>query len=958
MSIWSRIERRLTDLAGEILPDDVHEQLTLARQHLRDDDPTTAAEILGPVVEARPDHLGALSLLGVAELQRGRHDEALAAFDQAIGVRQSDPDAHVGRGQVLFAMERLDEAAVAFRNAVETAGGDREILAVAYRGAGLTFRRLDKLDKAVRELRKAVAESPRDPLALASLGEALHAHPEISDEEAKKYLGWAREGDAPALAYLVSGQIALSEARIEEARELFTVAAARAEVAAQNDERTAAMLGTADVGLATGQLADAHEALMRALELAPESVEVHARLAGLHERSGSAEAALASYQRASDLGTTRDVLAAAVKLAIDSGDQARISRFGEKLAALAEPETAEADLGDIAGAIVLREDGDHESARSIYRQILQRGDNPDAHLGLALEFIETDPKAAAEHALAALRAAPIRTRQRARELLRRARRAELGVDDGESISEDLIATLTGLERLCLARTELSSLARGVAEAASDFDRPLLVTVMGEFSSGKSTFVNAFIGAEVAPTGITPTTATINVVRYGRERGGRILYRDDASEDVPWAELFDRLRQLSPGEAERISRVEILLPLEILERVNLVDTPGLNSILPEHEKVARDFIARADAVVWVFSAGQAGKKTEGQALAAITDQGVRVLGALNKVDQLSPSDIEKVAAMVNQELGDKLEAIVPVSARLATEGKEGSRWPDLELALETHFFARANKLKESAVRRKLAEIFTQARARVGAQRRELADGSEKLASAAAALREHAYNFEAEVAGAERRAISNELGTLYRDAALEVLELVLPRSLPFGSHKATRADRDYLISLLETRLEQALTHSRRRVEAAIRALCGDALRAEIETAPLLGASSAALSQSVSDATLLFDARVYTSALAYLRGYLRGGYVEHFFRVDLPKLDLAEDAVYHALYRDSPNVDALVGKKLAEAGGGALLTIAERLEAMSRVLSAAGADLEEGSVAALDSLEARRGSGDGSS
>ena len=46
--------------------------------------------------------------------------------------------------------------------------------------------------------------------------------------------------------------------------------------------------------------------------------------------------------------------------------------------------------------------------------------------------------------------------------------------------------------------------------------------MGEFSSGKSSFVNAFIGADVAPTGITPTTATINVVRYGRERGGRIV----------------------------------------------------------------------------------------------------------------------------------------------------------------------------------------------------------------------------------------------------------------------------------------------------------------------------------------------------------------------------------------------------------------------------------------------------
>ena len=75
-----------------------------------------------------------------------------------------------------------------------------------------------------------------------------------------------------------------------------------------------------------------------------------------------------------------------------------------------------------------------------------------------------------------------------------------------------------------ARRELGHFVGEVARAAANLDQPLLVTVMGEFSSGKSSFVNAFIGADVAPTGITPTTATINVVSYGRERGGRIIAR--------------------------------------------------------------------------------------------------------------------------------------------------------------------------------------------------------------------------------------------------------------------------------------------------------------------------------------------------------------------------------------------------------------------------------------------------
>ena len=949
MSIWSRIERRLTDLAGELLPDDVHDQLSLAREQIAAGNPRTAVDILEPVVDARPDHVGALSLLGVAELERNRFEEALSAFDRASASRPDFADAKIGRGQALLALERFEDAATAFRSAVEVADGDRDVLAVAYRGAGLSYRRLGQLDKAVRELRKAVAEAPRDPNALTALGEALHVHPDTSDEEAKKYLGWARETDAPSLAFLISGQIALLEGYPDDAAELFAAALNRADLGGRPAEKAGALIGIADVALARGELSEAHQALLRALEITPESVDVHARLAALHVRTDSPDNALAAYDRAAELGAGPEILADAIPLALATGDRERLDTFAAALRAT-EISGARTELAEIATAASMALGGERAAATDQFRSILERSDSPHAHLGVGELILEDSPALAADHALAALRSARGEARHRARELLANARRAELGIADDRAMVADLVATFTGLERLVLARTELAGLARLVTEAAADFDRPLLVTVMGEFSSGKSTFVNAFIGAEVAPTGITPTTATINVVRHGRERGGRILYRDDRSEDVAWDALFERLRGLTPEEAETISRVEILLPLDILEKVNLVDTPGLNSILPEHEKVARDFIARADAVVWVFSASQAGKKSEGLALGAITDQGVRVLGALNKIDQLSDKDIETVQAMVSEELGDKLEAIVPVSARLATSGDAASRWADLELALETHFFARAKKLKASAARRKLTVVFKRAREETVTRREALATSAAALQEAADAIRSRAGDFDAEIAAAERRTISMELADLYRDAAKEILELVLPRSLPFGSHKATPADRDYLISLLETRLESALAHSRRRVDASIREICALAVRAEHDAMSHFASQGATVPDVIGDASTLLEARVYASALAFLRGYLRGGYVENFFRSDLPKIDLAEDAVYHALYRDAPNVDSLIAKQLAEAGSTALRSVADRLAALSRILAARIADIDAGTLAPLDDLEIR--------
>src|SRR5439155_9391407 len=139
---------------------------------------------------------------------------------------------------------------------------------------------------------------------------------------------------------------------------------------------------------------------------------------------------------------------------------------------------------------------------------------------------------------------------RARETLSAARAAQLPAPAGAEIAE----LASYLERVVASRRELGHLVGDVARGAASLDQPLLVTVMGEFSSGKSSFVNAVIGSDVAPTGISPTTATINVVRYGRERGGRIISRDGATLELGWDSLMTHLRALTPEAARGIDRV--------------------------------------------------------------------------------------------------------------------------------------------------------------------------------------------------------------------------------------------------------------------------------------------------------------------------------------------------------------------------------------------------------------------
>ena len=157
-----------------------------------------------------------------------------------------------------------------------------------------------------------------------------------------------------------------------------------------------------------------------------------------------------------------------------------------------------------------------EAARALLELAAAR-DDVDAHVAARAARAATESGRRRECALAALR--PRRTRQGARDPRRGARcRAPAPA------STEIAELAAFLEKVVATRRELGHFVGEIARAAANLDQPLLVTVMGEFSSGKSSFVNAFIGADVAPTGITPTTATINVVRYGRERGGRIIAR--------------------------------------------------------------------------------------------------------------------------------------------------------------------------------------------------------------------------------------------------------------------------------------------------------------------------------------------------------------------------------------------------------------------------------------------------
>ena len=222
-------------------------------------------------------------------------------------------------------------------------------------------------------------------------------------------------------------------------------------------------------------------------------------------------------------------------------------------------------------------------------------------------------------------------------------------------------------------------------------------------------------------------------------------------------------------------------------------------------------------------------------------------------------------------------------------------PRSKLRSKRRFFQQARQLKRDACARVLRAVVSEAQATVvdGCSRRPSSAPRPRAPGAIELLASAREFADADQVIAERKALSDATGLLYRRAAREVLDLVRPRRLPFSSHTATAADRDYLIALLSSGFEAAIEGGRQRVATELTA------RARLADGPARTLAAALgvdvigdLERVAADRIGLALSRVFDRTRAYVRGYIEGGHVDAFFRNDVPRLELAEDAVYHAL------------------------------------------------------------------
>jgi GTPase SAR1 family protein len=405
---------------------------------------------------------------------------------------------------------------------------------------------------------------------------------------------------------------------------------------------------------------------------------------------------------------------------------------------------------------------------------------------------------------------------------------------------------------------------GVAEALADviaarerLVRPLTIAVMGEFSSGKSTFVNALLGEAVAPMGVLPTTNTINLFRRGPSRGARIHRRDGSVETLAAEHVEPYLQGLDEVRAASIRHVEIERTGGRMGDAAVVDTPGLHALDPFHEQVARGFIEQADAIVWVFSATRGGAASEAAMLAALHAGGRQVLGVLNKVDTLDDAELSELLTYLRNQLGEVLVDVIPVCARAALTARieqsddSGGGVAAVEAALEQRFLARARELKQGLAQRGVREALLRAREAVEQTALALearAQRAEPPAAAGSGSRPGVPDLDAARASATLRAVADGVA----DAIGEVADPWLREALGLG-----------VLVTGKGRARGPLDpQDRRYLDEVVRDACDDALRRGI-AATLAGAEADLWST-------LIDERFVPWAMGFVAGALAQGLV----------------------------------------------------------------------------------------
>lgn len=267
-----------------------------------------------------------------------------------------------------------------------------------------------------------------------------------------------------------------------------------------------------------------------------------------------------------------------------------------------------------------------------------------------------------------------------------------------------LTLLRGIEEI-VTRHGLVEFRPRIASLASRLeDDSLEVALFGRVSSGKSSLLNALLGADVLPVGVNPITAVPTKLRYGPTLRAAVSYGDGRNEVVPIEQLASLVtEQGNPGNLRNVVRALVEIPSRRLkEGIVLVDTPGLGSLARSGAAETLAYLPGCDLALLLIDAGTTLNEEDIGTLRLLFEAGIPALVLLSKSDLLAEGDLHRAIQYIEEQLQNELGIGIHVHAV--------SSIPAASVLLD-HFFERellprfeqARALREASVTRKIGAL---------------------------------------------------------------------------------------------------------------------------------------------------------------------------------------------------------------------------------------------------------------
>lgn len=209
----------------------------------------------------------------------------------------------------------------------------------------------------------------------------------------------------------------------------------------------------------------------------------------------------------------------------------------------------------------------------------------------------------------------------------------------------------------LGQQNILNSLNAIQERASQQNANLLIPLVGEFSSGKTTLLNALTDSKKLETATKPTTATIYEIHFGCNKceanvvlsDGQVAHFDDLGEL--------KNDQLSDAQIVTVFDTSTKVPSSTI----LVDTPGLSSPVIKHRQVLVDFLPSADAILLVVDINQQVTRSLTDFIDMIKLSKRPVYIVLTKSDTKSVSEIEAAKQYIADNCKLPVQQVVVVSA---------------------------------------------------------------------------------------------------------------------------------------------------------------------------------------------------------------------------------------------------------------------------------------------------------